>query len=185
MGIDARVRYTKMVIKNSFIELLKTKSFHEITLKEVCELAEINRSTFYKYYHDIYDWREQMELEYTNGIKLVLEQLESKGLEEILIALCENIKNNIDIFKVLYSKNSESNVFEKTIAYALKEAEKIYQNKYFKNVNDLEKLNFNFCAFGCIGVFQMWIENGFKEEPKQIAKYLTQIIKKALGIKQL
>ena len=40
-------------------DLVKEKPFHSITLKEVCERAEINRSTFYKHYKDTYDWKEQ------------------------------------------------------------------------------------------------------------------------------
>lgn len=43
MALDARVRYTKMMIRNRFVQLLEHKAFHEITLKEVCELAGINR----------------------------------------------------------------------------------------------------------------------------------------------
>lgn len=50
MKSDARVRYTKMVIKNSFVKLLAKKPLEKVTVKEICELSEINRATFYKYY---------------------------------------------------------------------------------------------------------------------------------------
>ncbi len=43
MSLDARSRYTKMVITNSFIKLLNTKPFYRIKLKDVCDLAEIGR----------------------------------------------------------------------------------------------------------------------------------------------
>lgn len=49
MKSDARVRYTRMVIKNAFITLLKRKPLNKISVKQVCELAEINRATFYKH----------------------------------------------------------------------------------------------------------------------------------------
>jgi len=45
MAEDARTRYTKMMIKNSFIQLVQEKPFAKITLKEVCSLAGINHST--------------------------------------------------------------------------------------------------------------------------------------------
>ena len=63
MGYDARVRYTKRIIQESIIKLIQEKPFHRINLTEVCRIAEINRTTFYKYYHDIYDWKEQFEQE--------------------------------------------------------------------------------------------------------------------------
>lgn len=50
MKTDARVRYTVHMIQNVFLELLKEKPVAKITVKEICEHAEINRSTFYKHY---------------------------------------------------------------------------------------------------------------------------------------
>ena len=47
---DRRVRRTKTNIKKAFIELLKEKSFQEITVRELSERADINRKTFYAYY---------------------------------------------------------------------------------------------------------------------------------------
>jgi len=47
MKTDARTRYTLKVIEKSLITLLKEKPMNKITVKELCELAEINRATFY------------------------------------------------------------------------------------------------------------------------------------------
>ena len=49
---DARVRYTKMMIRNSLLELLSTKPIAKITVTEICERAGINRATFYAHYTD-------------------------------------------------------------------------------------------------------------------------------------
>ena len=43
---DARVRYTKMVVKSSLLELMQTKPVAKITVTEICEKAGINRATF-------------------------------------------------------------------------------------------------------------------------------------------
>ncbi len=52
---DRRTRYTKQTIKDTFLELLKQKSFTKITVTEICKNAEINRGTFYLHYYDIHD----------------------------------------------------------------------------------------------------------------------------------
>ena len=52
---DRRVRYTKQIIKESFLNLLKKNSFTKITVTELCRLAEINRGTFYLHYYDMDD----------------------------------------------------------------------------------------------------------------------------------
>ena len=63
MKTDARVRYTKMIIKKSFISLLKERPINKITVKAICEMSEINRATFYKYYNDPFDLMEKIEEE--------------------------------------------------------------------------------------------------------------------------
>ena len=47
---DARIRYTQRILKESLLALLKQKPINKITVKEVCELAELNRATFYAHY---------------------------------------------------------------------------------------------------------------------------------------
>ena len=47
MKTDPRVRYTRMIIQTAFSELLQQKPVNRITVREVCDKAEINRSTFF------------------------------------------------------------------------------------------------------------------------------------------
>ena len=42
---DARKRYTQIVLKQSLLKLLKEKPVNKITVKEVCELSQLNRAT--------------------------------------------------------------------------------------------------------------------------------------------
>ena len=51
---DARIRYTQRILKESFLTLLKQKPVNKITVKEVCEIAELNRATFYAHYSDCF-----------------------------------------------------------------------------------------------------------------------------------
>ena len=48
MQTDLRTRYTRQVIDDAFLHLLCQKPVERITVKEVCALAQINRSTFYR-----------------------------------------------------------------------------------------------------------------------------------------
>ena len=52
---DHRSRVTKMLIRKAFMELLRQKPLASISVKELCELAGINRGTFYSHYQDVYD----------------------------------------------------------------------------------------------------------------------------------
>lgn len=61
--MDIRVQKTETAIKNAFMELRSQKSIEKITVKELCRLAQINKSTFYTHYDDICALSEAMQAE--------------------------------------------------------------------------------------------------------------------------
>ena len=60
---DIRVRRTKKLLRKGGAELGKTKSVNKITIKELTDLVEINRGTFYLHYKDVYDLVDSIENE--------------------------------------------------------------------------------------------------------------------------
>ena len=73
--IDHRVRVTKMLVRKAFTTLLSQKPLQDISIKELCELAGINRGTFYTHYSDIYDLLSQLEEEMFADFEKALEPL--------------------------------------------------------------------------------------------------------------
>ena len=61
--MDIRIEKTRQSIINAFIELRSHKELERITIKELCEKARINKSTFYSHYHDIYHLSDTLETE--------------------------------------------------------------------------------------------------------------------------
>lgn len=59
--MDLRVKRTKTNIINAFLKLCAKKPPERITVKELADLAEINKATFYLHYKDIYDLLETLE----------------------------------------------------------------------------------------------------------------------------
>lgn len=66
--MDKRIEKTRHGIFNAFIELRAKKPLERISVKELCELANINKSTFYAHYLDIYDLSDKIESEITAQI---------------------------------------------------------------------------------------------------------------------
>ena len=52
---DLRVQRTKKALITTFSDLLETKSFENITIQDLCEKANVRRSTFYRHFNDKYD----------------------------------------------------------------------------------------------------------------------------------
>lgn len=61
--MDIRIQKTESAIKNAFLELRSQKSVEKITVKELCQRAQINKSTFYTHYADIYALSDAMQAE--------------------------------------------------------------------------------------------------------------------------
>ena len=57
--MDLRIQRTKRCITEAFLKLRTQKPLEKITIKELSELAMINKATFYSHYTDIYDLSEQ------------------------------------------------------------------------------------------------------------------------------
>lgn len=58
---DLRTKRTRASIKAAFMTLRAKKPLEKITVKELSELAQINKATFYLHYRDIYDLSDQIE----------------------------------------------------------------------------------------------------------------------------
>ena len=89
--LDRRKQYTRMVLKESLMDLMKEKPISSVTVKELCERADINRSTFYTHYADQFALVEQIEDEliqdlekYLNTVNFDTEE-ETKEMTERLL----------------------------------------------------------------------------------------------------
>ena len=58
---NRRVKMTKALLNESFLKFLEEKPISRITVKEICEDADVNRSTYYVYYSDPYDQLHKIE----------------------------------------------------------------------------------------------------------------------------
>lgn len=75
--MDLRVKKTRRAIRSAFYSLLLEKPFEKITVKDVAERAEINKTTFYSHYDTIYDLADQLEKE---AVESVVERMDDAQL---------------------------------------------------------------------------------------------------------
>ena len=69
--LDRRVRKTRRQLKECLTRLLKGKKIQDITVRELAEMADINRGTFYLHYKDVFDLMDQIKNE-------LIEEVESR-----------------------------------------------------------------------------------------------------------
>ncbi|MCR5653555.1 MAG: TetR/AcrR family transcriptional regulator [Ruminococcus sp.] len=66
--MDLRVKRTLKSIKEAFYQLRKKKPIKRISVKELSELAMINKATFYLHYKDVYDLSDKLENELISSV---------------------------------------------------------------------------------------------------------------------
>ena len=108
---DRRVRRTKKLLTQALTQLLEEKQIKDITVRELTDLADMNRGTFYLYYRDIFDMLERIEGELFDS----LEQIFAKHAPEEILHLSGTlmtelftfIADNQDICRVLLSPHGD------------------------------------------------------------------------------
>ncbi|MDE7428931.1 MAG: TetR/AcrR family transcriptional regulator, partial [Lachnospiraceae bacterium] len=101
---NRRVKLTKQLLKDSFCELLEQASIHEISVRALCENADINRSTFYKYYDSLYDLLKEMEDDFIEAIEKSLSVGNADTTDRLAHILCY-VQSNSRMCKLLLSSN--------------------------------------------------------------------------------
>ncbi|MBU1144736.1 MAG: TetR/AcrR family transcriptional regulator C-terminal domain-containing protein [Firmicutes bacterium] len=176
MKENQRVRITKMMLKSSLVDLMKTKSIFKISIKEICEKAEMNRSTFYKYYNTEFDLLKDIENEYLLTIETYISQINN---ENVLTKLLEYVIDNIEVFKLFLNEIPENSFFEKLIEMCLENM--AYQKVIIKDErkNSNEYL-YKFIIFGSLSVVKNWISKENRELPSEMNDIMMNILGKFL-----
>jgi len=172
-----------MVIKESLINLLEEKDISQITIKEICENADVNRSTFYAHYTDQYDLLRKIEDEFLANIRDYLSELEQKNKDEVnpvLLAekIFEYIKENAKLCKLLLSERGGLN-FQKRVVMLVYDTiinELMDNSKITKE--DAEYV-YSFTITGCVGIVQKWLNDDMKKSARFMAE---MVIKLTLGL---
>ncbi len=163
MKTDARVRYTRKVIKESLLKLLTEKPIQKITVKEICELAQINRATFYTHYHDPFDLLEQMEDEAFEELFAAITTA-SQDVTNFAKKVFTIVKKDVDLFKILFSENGDKRFLKKIMEVPQARMVASWHQLYPQATEHQLDIFSTFIINGAIGVIEQWVRTGMQEE---------------------
>lgn len=172
--------FTKKAIKDTFISLLKEKSFNQITVKDIVDECGVNRNTFYYHYEDINDLLESVITEETDVLIKNYPTIDSidTAVEVAIKYTLENKKTILNIYKHL-----DKNIYERFIMDTCEYTVRTLINSITKDMNISQKdkqflISFIKCQF--FGFCVDWLSRNLDEE--YIKEYLiyTKITKEIL-----
>ncbi len=182
--VDRRIKYTKMLLKNSLIDLMREYPISKISVKMLCEKADINRSTFYAHYSDQFELLKKLECEVISEFE---RQIESQCFEkhdkksvnwlnEILMYVAENA----ELCKVLLGDNGDPD-FQREIM-RLAQQKTLTELRNYKNMDTRtsEYLQ-SFTVTGALNVVQKWLQDGMIETTEQMAEFTSRLLYKGIS----
>ena len=171
--MNQRIMLTKKLLKTSLTNMLQTQNIYRISIRELCENAGINRSTFYKYYGSQFDLLSEMEQDLLVSIEEVLaaqDDYSKNAIEQILIYL----ENDIEFIRLLINSNVDPE-FPKKL-FSLPPIQRML-NELMAKIPEEESDYYNrFLLFGAYEVVRTWVNKESREKPEWLAALLFRMI---------
>ena len=164
---------TKKVFREVLLEVLQSKPLNKITISEICEKADLNRSTFYAHYTEVGDLLHDIENEMISNIPKVYDNNGYSG-KTVKTAELEGffdyVRENAFEFRVLLI-DSDSNAFFESLKNAIL--------KYYISVNhnylSMDKeFQLIYSVNGAIGMMLEWIKRDFPYDTKEFTKMVME-----------
>ncbi|SDM81924.1 Transcriptional regulator C-terminal region [Sediminibacillus halophilus] len=176
--LDRRKKYTRMVLKDSLMQLLREKQISAITVKELCGLADINRSTFYSHYFDQYDLMDKIEDEIIEDMKGYLSQYNFDKEEDslqMIEKLIEYFASKHEVCKTLFNEKVDTTFQKKVMVFA----HGVFMNHWTTSNHfeeDASEYLSTFIISGSIHVIKTWLNNDMDKSPKEMAGIINKLI---------
>lgn len=178
---NRRVKMTKKILKESFLEMLKTHDIYHISIRELCENADINRSTFYKHYNTQYDLLNDMENDILIHVENRLAGAEI-NYHERMISLLRFIEENIELCRILINYNVDPE-FPQKLLY-LPSIKKILDNNITSDNSKFghEKAQYFYeCVVnGGFSMVKRWINKDTRESVEDMSEIILSFFYKTI-----
>ncbi len=156
---------SKKAIKGALVSLLSEKDIAKIKIKEIIDLADISKGTFYAHYSDIYDILSEIE---DDNIKYLLDFLKSEASNEMfddflpfIRAMFKRMEEEHAFFEKIFLSPYFDHMFIKVqtaiITYAMKHNKKFTKITLTKD----SKMFLTYTLSGAIQVIRDWYKGEY------------------------
>ena len=143
----------------------------EPTVGELCERAHINRSTFYRHYLDVFDLMEKTEMEIQKGLAQILAKDEPEHFER----LARYVSEYRNFYRIYLKKNRDGSMED---GFQAIWETRLKPRFLAAGITDERRMlyYFHYVRAGMTTVLRLWLEDGCRETPEEIARILRNSI---------
>ena len=177
---DRRVRRSRKMLKQGLLELMKSRRFSEISVRDITDLVDMNRGTFYLHYTGTADLLKSIEDDMEAEIQAVVdahigEAEDKNSLRPVFEPILDFIIEHRETCESLFYNNEVSGFFERLEALCRKNGREIVRLRYPSVAETRMPYLLSSVTYGMIGVLKTWFERGMdlpKAELLQMAERL-------------
>lgn len=178
---DRRIDRTKLAITSAFIELLSHKSFDKITVNDIAEIANINRSTFYLHYEDKFALIKQIINEHLEKIDLYTDPFHTDSdaitINNAFTQIFEFLEGDFQFYAILLKSDCWP-FFHKYLRELIMKLIIDANNSNISNDDKNEEFNILIKTSAIIGIIEWWISNDMPLTAGEMADNMLDIFVK-------
>ncbi|GLC89610.1 TetR/AcrR family transcriptional regulator [Lysinibacillus piscis] len=170
---DRRILKSKKAIQCTFLSMLIEDGFDEITVKEITEIADISRKTFYLHYVDKYDLLDTIVTQRLQELEVICEQKKEAGFIEGTIIWFDYFAQHKAFFLALFTSKSTVAFRERLLDFMMKQlGEKITERD--------DKILLRFVSTAVLGIMESFVLNQLNGNTEEIATKVGELMLKTI-----
>ena len=170
---DRRVAITKRMLKEALTEMLGEVDIYHVSIRELCQRADVNRTTFYKYYGSQFDLLADME----NDLLVFLSKTITENAADpnrIIETACSYLEEHLEFGRLILNNNVDPLFPQKIFSLAVLR-ETVMEKTPGQQDDAVREYLFNYLTYGAYRVISMWLNKEQRETPDQIARLLMNL----------
>lgn len=178
---NQRTRLSKILLKNALMDLLSEKgSVTKISVRELCERADLNRSTFYAHYSEPKELLEEVETELLDATREHLQKIGAEndiGAHRYLLSFLMYIKENDKPFRTLLIDAGDPEFRSKFMQQSIIQ---FVENLDIAFPKEQEQYIYSYILNGSTGVIIQWMRSDYSIDENALVDLLFFINQSAL-----
>ena len=174
---------SRRMIRQAFLELLEEKEFRKITVTDIVNRADLNRSTFYAHYPDVQGVVEEIQDEIINKNMEMVRQIKYRNILKdpmpYLSSICTTLEDNMRLYskmghttEVHLHLDKYRRIMVQDIVNHPEIPEELRKAPYFE-------IRIHFFVGGIMNTYQQWAEGNLDRTLTEISCEIASLIQKS------
>lgn len=174
---------SRKLIRTAFMELVKEKPFDKITVTDIVKRADVNRSTFYAHYPDVFGLVEEIQDEILSYAENALDGVSFKHFLEnpkpVLVELVKMTEESTELYRLLSNSNIAVNQLAKMKNALVNRTMKTIEVPALEKHTFEMEVTVRFFMCGIVDIYVQWLNEEIDCTVDELIESLTDMLIRA------